>query len=241
MYQGQSSELPSALNLNNTPRVACIGKLRWNIVIPGVLVLAVGLYYLYLSFAGLFLIPIGAITITLGILTPRPFGVVVRSSKESAPKLVVDKGVLRASIYMLAFLDTGLVLKRIASSKTTIISVLILALSGLVIDLLPGGLGGALGGYAIQEFTTQRSRERIIKENTLSPSGPGDLEFPYQQIREVLLEKNRVQLSGKDLAIRISLPRGYALRIAPKLEEIFPGKYRVGDSLPAKASSKKDK
>src|SRR2546428_2288798 len=184
--------------------------MRWNIVFPGVLELPAGFFYVYNVSPLIFGITIGFLTIILGLRTPAAPGVSVEPSGSQRWRMLVDKGVMRASIYTLVFFDRRLVLKRLASSKTTILSVLILALAGLFLDYLLGALGGAFGGYALQEYTTYRNRQRLTRENNLSSIGNGDLEFLYDQIREVRLEKNRILIVGKDLLARLALSRGYA-------------------------------
>ena len=214
--------------------------MRWNIVVPGVLELAAGLFYLYIGIPYFFVITIGVLTIFLGVRTPVAHGVSNEPKGNDGWKLLVDKGAMRTSIYTLVFFDRKLVLKRLASSRTTIFSVLILALAGLFLDYLLGALGGAFGGYALQEYTTYRKREMMIRENTLSTVGKGDLEFPYDQIREVRLEKNRILVLGKDLLARLALSRGYAVSMLPTLKNLFHAKLKVGKSLVPDASDKKD-
>ena len=214
--------------------------MRWNIVVPGVLELAAGLFYVYNGSPLIFVITIGFLTIILGLRTPAAPGVSVEPSGSQRWRMLVDKGVMRASIYTLVFFDRRLVLKRLASSKTTILSVLILALAGLFLDYLLGALGGAFGGYALQEYTTYRNRQRLTRENNLSSIGNGDLEFLYDQIREVRLEKNRILIVGKDLLARLALSRGYAASMLPILKNLFHAKLKVGKSLVSDASDKEN-
>jgi hypothetical protein len=214
--------------------------MRWNIVVPGVLELAAGVVYLYIGIPYFFVITIGALTVFLGIRTPTAQGVSVEPGKTGEIRLMVDKGVLRASIYMMVFSDRKLVLKRLASSRTTIFSVLILALAGLFLDYLLGALAGAFGGYALQEYTTHRNREMIIRGNTPFSIGRGDLEFPYDQIRELRLEKNRLLVVGKDLLARLAFSKDYGAVMLPALKNLFHARLKAGKSLVPDASDKKD-
>jgi hypothetical protein len=215
--------------------------MRWNIVVPGVLELAAGLFYLYSGILLVYVITMGALTIFLGIRTPTAPGVSADPSKGEEWRLIVDKAAMRASIYMIVFFDRKLVLKKLASSRTTIFSVLLLALAGLFLpDYLLGALAGAFGGYALQEYTTHRNRQRIIRENTMSAVGRGDFEFPYDQIREVRLEKNRILVGGKDLLARLAFSKNYAVSMLPTLKNLFHAKLKVGKSLVPDASDKKD-
>src|SRR5713226_834164 len=98
--------------------------MRWNIVVPGVLELAAGLFYLYNGSPLLFVITMGSLTIILGVRTPVASGVSIEPSGNEEWRMLVDKGVMRASIYTLVFFDRKIILKRLASSRTTLFSVL---------------------------------------------------------------------------------------------------------------------
>ncbi len=185
----------------------------------------------------------GTMIIVLGLQISRPAGVTVNGGQSKPARMLVDRAVLGASIYQIVFLDTSLILKRLASSRTTILSVLILALGGLFVDNgFLGALAGGVGGYAVQEYSTQRNRRRNLKNNTLTTLGPGDLQIPYDDLKEVSLRKNKLLLGSKGGLARISLPKRYASEMGPKLQAIFQGKYKGEGSLhPAEASREQDK
>ncbi len=216
--------------------------MRIIIVLSGVGLLALASYYLLLQLIADFTFPMGTIIIGLGLLIYRPAGVTVNGDQAKAARMLVDRAVLGASIYQIVFFDTKLILKRLASSRTTILSVLVLALAGLFVDGYLGALAGGAGGYAVQEYATQRNRRRNLKNNTLTTLGRGDLQIPYEDLKEVRLRKNKLLLEGKNGLARISLPKRYASEMGPKLQAIFQGKYKGEGSLhPAEASREQDK
>jgi hypothetical protein len=209
------------------------------VVLSGAVLLALAIDYLFSQLIAIFTLPMGTIIVVLGVLTKRPTGVTTTSGQQGSPRLVVDRAVFGASIYELAFFDAKLVLKRLASSRTTVFSVLVLALSGLFVDGLIGGVAGGIGGYAIQEYSTQRNRQMIAKENTFATLARGDLEFPYSDFKEVRLSKNRLFLAGREGLSRISIPRGYSIKIASSLKSLFGGKYKEEESVGSTNASDK--
>ncbi len=208
----------------------------------GAALLAVASFYLLSGLVAIFTFPMGGIVLVFGLLSSASAGVIDDIEKVSPAKILVDRAVLGASIYLLAFLDTRLVLKRLVSSKTTIFFVLILALVGLFVDGLIGILAGGAGGYAVQEYTTQRNRSRILRGKQTTILAPGDLELPYEGLKQVSLYKNRLLLTTSGGVVRIRLPRGYSQKMSSKLEKVLPGKYVSSDSVDsAKASSEQSK
>ena len=217
--------------------------MRLSIVFSGAALLALASAYLLLNQSlAIFTLPMAAITVVLGLLVHSPAGVTVKGLETNSPPMLVDRAVIGASIYQLTFLDAKLVLKRIASSKTTVLSVMILALSGFTLDGIIGAVAGAAGGYALQEYATQRSRSRIHNHNNVAQLAPGDLEFSYSELSEVRLYKRRLLLLGKERIVRIGLPKGYASKMGQALEKLLAGKFRNEASVRlAKASAKQDK
>src|SRR3989304_3102296 len=179
---------------------------------------------------GYFTAPAGILNIILGLTTPKSLGVTVPESNPNSAKLLVDKGVLKASIYQLAFFDTKLIMKKLSSVNVTVILALALFLVGMLSDGLIGGLSGGLTGYSIQEHLTQKNRDRIRKQNMASTVGRGDLEFGYDDLDKVHLRSSSLQLFFQKGIVRVSLPRGYAKKMGASLESIFPDKYEAEPS-----------
>ncbi len=156
--------------------------------------------------------------------------------------MTVDKGVLGGSIYQLIFFDAKLVLKRLVTSKTTILSFVILAFAGFLVEELIGALAGMGVGYALQEYTTQRSRARILARNSFATLSYGDLEFQYKDVNEVILYKNRLYLIERNRRVRISIPKAYVPKMGPRLGSLFPGKFKSEVSVrSSNASREQDK
>ncbi len=176
-------------------------------------------------FVGYFTASAGLLNIILGFAAQRTLGVTVPANNTKSARLLVDKGIVRTSIYQLAFFDTRLIMKKLSSAKVTVILALALFLVGLLLDGLIGGLSGGLTGYSIQEHLTQRKRDRIRKQNTVSTVGRGDLEFGYDDLDKVHLRSSSLQLFFQKGVVRVSLPRGYANKMRTTLESILPDKY----------------
>ena len=217
--------------------------MRRFIIASGATLLAVSFFYFIAqSLIAIFTIPVSTIVIVLGLLTTRRTGVIVDPSQMKPAVMTVDRGVFGASVYELFFSDTSLVMKRLVTARTTIFSYAILALTGFLIELLLGALAGIALGYALQEFTSQRNRLKIAKTNSLTTLGPGDLEFQYNDLKEVHLFRNRMLLIGPRTRMRISLPRGSGRKMREELEKILPGKIVNEDSVhTSDASRKQDK
>ncbi len=113
----------------------------------------IGLSFLYTGSIGLF-------NILLGIITPKAPGITMQPSDPGPVKLIVDKAVVRASIYQLVFLDTKLVMKKLTSRTITF------GVFGILAIL--GGLVGGLTGLSLEEFPARRKRDKIGKQDTLT-------------------------------------------------------------------------
>ncbi len=181
-------------------------------------------------FVGYFTASAGLLNVILGLAAQRSLGVTVPPNNTSSARLLVDKGIVRTSIYQLAFFDTRLIMKKLSSVKVTVILALALFLVGLLLDGLIGGLSGGLTGYAMQEYLTQKNRDRIRKQNTVSTVGRGDLEFGYDDLDKVHLRSSSLQLFFQNGIVRVSLPRGYANKMRTTLESILPDKYEAEPS-----------
>src|SRR5207244_10422148 len=87
----------------------------------------------------LFSIPISILNIILGLITRVPPGLEIQPESANI-RLLIDRGVVRASIYQLVFLNSKLILKRLSSVMVTVILAFVLAVVGLAFL----GFAGAL-------------------------------------------------------------------------------------------------
>jgi len=213
--------------------------LRKNILIIGVVVTAAGVALL-LSFtgAGYFTTPAGVVNILLGVATGKSSGVTIGEAAQSAPRVLVDRAILRNGVYQLAIFDDKLTLKRLASTRVTLFLAIGLFLLGLFFEGggLIGGLSGGLTGYSLQEYTAQNRRNRIRRMNTAGNAGPGDMEFGYDKLEKVHVRRSSVLVFAQGGIVRISLPRGYVSRVKPVLESLLEEKYEE-EPIPQPASS----
>jgi len=182
----------------------------------------------FLSF--IFTVPIGLLNIFLGGITPKNQGVVLSSDPSSPVKLFVDKGVVGSNTYALVFLDGKLVLKKLSSALLTVVIPLILTIGGLVVT---GSLIGAvicgMTGIALQEYVTQRRRDRIKRLDQLTTPTIADLEFPYGQLEKVEISRSRLYLFLSGRVVRINISRRYSKQMRPVLGSIISTKYQVDD------------
>ena len=198
--------------------------MRINILIAGGLILAVSILLLASEIvASLFGFALGGLNMVIGILTRKAVGIVIPADQLGPLKLSLDKGVIRTNIYMIAFSDKKLVLRKLSSANLTVATALILALLGAALAGPFGILVGGITAFSLQEFVTQRRRNEI-KKNLLDPSGHGDLDFPYDELEQVQLLGNRIQLRLKDRIVRIAVSRKYSRIMGPVLEKIIPAK-----------------
>jgi hypothetical protein len=216
-----------------------VSKLRTNILIIGVVVTAAGIVLLLsIPGAGYFVVPAGVVNIVLGVVTGKSFGVIIGEEKQNAPRVLVDRAVLRNGVYQLAFYDTKVTLKRLTSARATLFLAVGLFLVGLVLEGggLIGGLSGGLTGYSLQEYTAQKRRTTIGKTNNAGKAGRLDLEFGYDQLEKVQVRRSSLLLFAPTGIVRVSLPRGYVNRVKPILESLLDEKYEE-EPIPQPASS----
>ena len=213
--------------------------MRKNILIIGVVVTAAGVALL-LSFngAGYFTTPAGVVNILLGVATGKSSGVTIGEAAQSAPRVLVDRAILRNGVYQLAFFDDKLTLKRLASTRVTLFLAVGLFLLGLFFEGggLIGGLSGGLTGYSIQEYMAQSRRNRIRRMNTAGDARPGDLEVGYGKVEKVQVRRSSLLVIAEGEIVRITLPRGYVDRVKPVLESLLEEKYEE-EPIPQTASS----
>jgi hypothetical protein len=207
--------------------------LRINILTVGGLIVVVSILFLYsVIVASIFGFMLGGLNIIIGLLTPRTWGVSVPDDQQAPLKLLLDKGVIRTRIYTVAFSEKKLVLRKLGSANLTVVTALLLALLGAASAGYFGIVVGGVTAFSLQEFVTQRRRDRINKGNPLEPSGDGDLEYPYDEIEQVRLLGNRLQVNLKDRLVRIAISRRYARMMGPVLGKIIPTKIQ-SDALPS--------
>jgi len=203
--------------------------LRVSIIIYGIVIVAIGVLYLLYSSANpdyfqvaIFALPLGALILALGVVTRKTGGVSIPSNSQEPIRMVVDRGVVGSTIYLMTFSNSKLVLKRLTSGSITILAVVVLAVLGL---LFAGFIGAAIGGitaFSLQEFLTQRRRDGVEKGNLLSTAGRGDLEFAYDDIEGVQLAKSRLRLHLTNGIMGIVISRKYPAKMLPVLQSIIP-------------------
>jgi len=107
--------------------------MRKNILVAGITLLALALLFGVSYPAGLlFSVPISVLNIILGLITRTPSGFEIQPESNNI-RLVIDRGVVRASIYQLVFLNSKLIFKRLSSVMVTVILAFILAVVGLAV------------------------------------------------------------------------------------------------------------
>ena len=202
--------------------------------------LALALLFGVSDSTGLFFsIPISILNIILGLVTRAPPGLEIQP--ESARiKLVIDRGVVGASIYQLVFLNSKLILKRLSSVMVTVILAFVLAVAGLEFLFIVGALMGGITGFSLQEFLTQRMRNKIGSEMELTSVGKNDIEIEYGDILEVRLVKSRLYLTAGNKSLSASFPRGYSRKMKPVLENIFESRFTTEESIRAAETAEKE-
>src|SRR2546428_10164301 len=161
--------------------------MRKNILEAGIILLALALLFGVSYPTGLFFsIPISVLNIILGLVTRTPPGLEIQPESANI-RLVIDRGVVRASIYQLVFLNSKLILKRLSSVMVTVILALVLAIVGLEVLGVVGALMGGITGFSLQEFLTQRMRNKIGSEMQLTSVGESDIKIEYDDLVEVRL------------------------------------------------------
>ena len=204
--------------------------MRINILIAGGLILAVSILLVNSEFvAFIFGFALGVLNVLVGMLTPRSVGITVSPAHYQGPlKLSVDKGVIRTTIYAVAFSEKKLVLRKLGSANLTVATALILAILGAALAGYFGIIMGGITAFSLQEFVTQRRRDAIKRGDILDASGGKDLEFLYDDLDQIQLLQNRIQLYLKDRIVRIAISRRFSRILGPVLEKIIPAKIQLG-------------
>ena len=187
----------------------------------------------------LFSVPISVLNIILGLITRTPSGFEIQPESNNI-RLVIDRGVVRASIYQLVFLNSKLIFKRLSSVMVTVILAFILAVVGLEVLGIVGALMGGIAGFSLQEFLTQRIRNKIGTEMQLTSLGKNDIEIDYNDLLEVRLAKSRLYLISENNTLSASFPKGYSRKIKPMLADLFETKFTDEESLRAAEAAEKE-
>src|SRR5438552_6269172 len=195
--------------------------MRKNILVAGITLLALALLFGVSDSTGLFFsIPISILNIILGLVTRAPPGLEIQPESASI-RFVIDRGVVRASIYQFVFLNSKLILKRLSSVMVTVVLAFALAVVGLAFLFIVGALMGGITGFSLQEFLTQRIRNKIGSEMELTSVGKNDIEIDYNDLLEVRLAKSRLYLISENNTLSASFPKGYSRKIKPMLADLF--------------------
>src|SRR6266566_6777213 len=214
--------------------------MRKNILVAGVTLLALALLFGVSYPTGLFFsIPISILNIILGLVTRTPPGLEIQPESANV-RLVIDRGVVRASIYQLFFLNSKLILKRLSAVMVTVILAFVLAVVGFAVLFIVGALMGGITGLSLQEFLTQRTRNKIGTEMQLTLLGKNDIEIDYNDLLEVRLVKSRLYLISENSTLSASFPRGYSGKIGPILADLFETKFTTEESLRAAEAAEKE-
>jgi hypothetical protein len=209
--------------------------LRVSVVISGSTVAAVGVLLFIASSdpstlqSSLLVTGLGCVNLLLGVITPKAGGVSTLTNSQEPAKMTVDRGVIGSTIYLMAFSDRKLVLKKLTSGRLTVLAVIVFAVGGLLYAGYIGAAAGGLTAFALQEFLTQKKRTSVTKGNLLEVSAKGDLEFDYDDIERVALTKSRLRLYMKKGVLGIVISRKYPEKIWPVLVKIMPSKTREND------------
>ena len=214
--------------------------MRKNILVAGATLLALALLF-GISYPDglLFSIPISVLNIILGLVTRTPPGLEIQPESANI-RLVIDRAVARASIYELVFLNSKLILKRLSSVMVTVILAFVLAVVGFGFLFIVGALMGGITGFSLQEFLTQRMRNKIGSEMQLTSLGKGDIEINYNDLLEVRLVKSRLYLISESSTLSASFPKGYSRKIKPMLADLFETKFTDDESLRAAEAAEKE-
>ncbi len=213
--------------------------MRKNILAAGVTFLALAILLAFYNPQGLlFSVPISLLNILLGLITRSTTGVQIQPSP-SEIRLIVDRAVMRASIYQVVFLRSRLVFKRLSSVMVTVVLALVLAIVGLELLAVIGALMGGITGFSLQEFFTQRTRNAIASQTGVISLEKNDIGIDYKNLSEVRLARNRHYLLQDDRSIIASLPKKYSEKMRVALNDILGEKFVSGNSVGPVETTKK--
>ena len=164
----------------------------------------------------------------IGILTAKEVGITAPAEDSGQVRLSIDKGVIRTNIYAIGFSEKKMILRKLSSTNLTVVAALVLAVLGAAIAGYFGIVVGGITAFSLQEFLTQRRRDKVMRGNIFDASGGGDLEFPYDEMEQFQLLGNRIQIHLTNRVVRISISRRSARILGPMLEKIIPAKLLSG-------------
>lgn len=203
--------------------------MRIAITITGILILAVGVAFILdsqsdssLFLPALLILGFGGLNLAFGIATSKSSGVSTLSNGVSGVKMIVDRGVIGSTIYVMTFSEAKLVLKKLTSGSVTIMAVLLFALVGFFVGFIIGAAVGGITAFSLQEFLTQRRRDTAIRGDLLTPSSKGDMEFVYADLDRIQLTRARLRLFLKNGILGIVISRKYPEKMWPVLQKIIP-------------------
>jgi hypothetical protein len=167
---------------------------------------------------------IGFFNIILGIITPRSTGLELQPEQMGSVKMVVDQARSRYAIYELFFTDSKLVMKKLGSTGV------ITALALLFFFL--GGIAGGLTGYSLQEFTAQRRRDKIRRENSMMTVSAKDMEIPYENMNQMEWTRRGLKIASGSGVMYIAMGKKHRPMIASRLRELIPSRCWAGTAAP---------
>ena len=203
--------------------------MRVNILVAGGLILAVSILLFNSEIVGsIFGFALGGLNVIIGIVTPKAVGITGPAEDSGQMSLSIDKGVIRTNIYAIGFSEKKMILRKLSSTNLTVVASLIFAVLGAAIAGYFGIVVGGITAFSLQEFVTQRRRDKVMRGNILDASGGSDLEFPYDEMERFQLLRNRIQIHLKDRVVRIAVSRRSARILGPMLEKTIPARLLSG-------------
>ena len=163
---------------------------------------------------------IGFINIILGIITPKSPGLAFLQDPTAKVKLIVDKARSRSGTFQLVFMDTKLIMKKLAGQGAMVATVFIFAILG-------GMVGGATG-WSLQEYLVERKRKKVQQEQGLMSISKGDVEIPYASMNQVELAGSKLKINSPNGPVVIFLGKKYPPLIMAKLRELIPNGSWIG-------------
>ena len=218
--------------------------MRRNILTVGVVLLALAVFFgasypPAFVFIVLFGVPLSILNIIIGLITKTPPGLELQPESANI-RLVIDRAVMRASVYQIVFLNSKLIFKRLSSVMVTVVLALVLAVVGFEFLGIIGALMGGITGFSLQEFLTQRKRNQIGTETRLTTLEKNDIEINYNNLVEVRLIRSRLYLTSENGSLRANFPRGYSGKLEPMLADLFGTKFTDEESFRAAEAAEKE-
>ena len=218
--------------------------MRKNVLTVGVALLGLALLFGFsyppaFLFIVLFGVPMSILNIIIGLITRTPPGLELQPESANV-RLVIDRGVMRASVYQIVFLNSKLIFKRLSSVMVTVVLAFVLAVVGFESLGIIGALMGGITGFSLQEFLTQRKRNQISTETQMTSLEKNDFEIDYNNLVEVRLTGSRLDLISENDSLRANFPRGYSAKLTPMLADLFGTKFTDEESFRAAEAAEKE-